>query len=147
MFSYKNYMWQNSKIRNKLELRVTLMVQKRKNKVAAAAIIIKDVLSAKLPSQMRQLYFQTKQRQLNLLLSICRCLNIRILQYFQIHFPVYSLFIVWILIIHTSWIHCTIIIMLPNQGKIVNICWIPSHINIYGINEADKAAKSAFEFE
>ena len=102
-----------------------------------------------LDSQMRRLYFQPKQRQLNLLLSICRCLNIHILQYFQNHFPVNSLFIhvVWILIIHTSWIHCTIIIMFPNQDKIVNICWIPSHINIYGNNEADKAAKSAFEFE
>ena len=34
-----------------------------------------------------------------------------------------------------------------NQGKIVNICWIPSHIGIHGKNEADKAAKSALEFE
>ena len=34
-----------------------------------------------------------------------------------------------------------------NQGKIVNICRIPSHIGIHGNNEADKAAKSALEFE
>ena len=34
-----------------------------------------------------------------------------------------------------------------NQGKIVNICWIPSHIGIHGNNEADKDAKSALEFE
>ena len=34
-----------------------------------------------------------------------------------------------------------------NQGKKVNICWIPSHIGIHGNNEADKAAKSALEFE
>ena len=34
-----------------------------------------------------------------------------------------------------------------NQGKIVNICWIPSHIGIHGSIEADKAAKSALEFE
>ena len=33
-----------------------------------------------------------------------------------------------------------------NQGKIVNICRIPSHISIHGNNEADKAAKSALEF-
>ena len=33
------------------------------------------------------------------------------------------------------------------QGKIVNICWIPSHIGIHGSIEADKAAKSALEFE
>ena len=29
----------------------------------------------------------------------------------------------------------------------VNIYWIPSHIGIHGNNEADKAAKSALEFE
>ena len=36
-----------------------------------------------------------------------------------------------------------------NQGKIVNFCWIPSHIGIYGNDEADtcKAAKSALDFE
>ena len=34
-----------------------------------------------------------------------------------------------------------------NQGKIVNICWIPSHIGIHENYETDKAAKSALEFE
>ena len=34
-----------------------------------------------------------------------------------------------------------------NQGKIVNIYWIPSHIDIHGNNEADRAAKSALEFQ
>ena len=34
-----------------------------------------------------------------------------------------------------------------NQGKIVNIFWIPSHIGIHGNNEADKVAKSALQFE
>ena len=34
-----------------------------------------------------------------------------------------------------------------NQGKIVNFCCIPSHIGIHGNNEADKAAKSALDFE
>ena len=34
-----------------------------------------------------------------------------------------------------------------NQGKMVNFCWIPSHIGIHRNNEADKAAKSALEFE
>ena len=34
-----------------------------------------------------------------------------------------------------------------NQGKIVNFCWILSHIGINENNEADKAAKSALEFE
>ena len=33
-----------------------------------------------------------------------------------------------------------------NQGKIVYLCWIPSHICIHGDNETDKAAKSALEF-
>lgn len=62
---------------------------------------------------MRQLYFQPKQRQLNLLL----CLYIDILQYFQIHFRVYSLFMVWILITHTSWIYCVVIITFPVMVK------------------------------
>ena len=34
-----------------------------------------------------------------------------------------------------------------NQGKIVNICWIQSHIDIHGNNEADKGVESALEFE
>ena len=33
------------------------------------------------------------------------------------------------------------------QGKIANFCWIPSHIGIHGNTEADKAAKSALQFE
>ena len=36
---------------------------------------------------------------------------------------------------------------ISNQGKIVNICWIPSHIGIHGNNEAAKTAKSALEIE
>ena len=32
-------------------------------------------------------------------------------------------------------------------SKKVNFFWIPSHIGIHGNNEADKAAKSALEFE
>ena len=31
-------------------------------------------------------------------------------------------------------------------GKIIYLCWIPSHICIHGDNETDKAAKSALEF-
>ena len=38
-------------------------------------------------------------------------------------------------------------IFVSNHGKIVNICWIPSHIGIRGNDEADTAAKSALEFE
>ena len=34
-----------------------------------------------------------------------------------------------------------------NEGKIVNFCWIPSHIGINGNKVADKVAKSAFDFE
>ena len=34
-----------------------------------------------------------------------------------------------------------------NQGKLVNVCWILSHIGIHGNNESDKAAKSTLEFE
>ena len=33
------------------------------------------------------------------------------------------------------------------QDKIVNFCWISSRISIHGINKADKAAKSALDFE
>ena len=36
--------------------------------------------------------------------------------------------------------------MLGEIGKIINFCWTPSHIGIHGNNEADKAAKSAFDF-
>ena len=34
-----------------------------------------------------------------------------------------------------------------NQSKIVNFSLIPSHIGIHGNNKADKAAKSALDFE
>ena len=34
-----------------------------------------------------------------------------------------------------------------NQVKIVNFCWIPSHIGIHWNYEAEKAAKSALELE
>ena len=34
-----------------------------------------------------------------------------------------------------------------NQGKIVKFCWISSHIGKHGNNEADKAVKSALDFE
>ena len=37
--------------------------------------------------------------------------------------------------------------MLGEIGKIINFCWTPSHIGIHGNNEADEAAKSAFDFE
>ena len=56
---------------------------------------------------------------------------------FQMHFPYYSLFIVWIVIIHTSWIYCTY----------VNFCWILSRVGIHGNNEAGKAAKPELDFE
>jgi len=32
---------------------------------------------------------------------------------------------------------------LDNSGKIIILCWIPSHVNIYGNDWADTAAKSA----
>jgi len=32
---------------------------------------------------------------------------------------------------------------LANSGKIIILCWIPSHVNIHGNNRADTAAKSA----
>ena len=53
------------------------------------------------------------------------------------HFPYYSLFIVWIVIIHTSWIYCTY----------VNFYWILSRVGIHGNNEAGKAAKPELDFE
>ena len=34
-----------------------------------------------------------------------------------------------------------------NEDKIVNFCWIPNHTGIHKDNEADKAAKSALDFE
>jgi len=32
---------------------------------------------------------------------------------------------------------------LANSGKVIILCWIPSHVNIYGNERADTAAKSA----
>ena len=61
---------------------------KDKNKVAAAAVIHKVVFSARLPDEANIFSAEAKAIELQ------SCLNIHILQYFQIHFPVYSLFIV-----------------------------------------------------
>ena len=37
--------------------------------------------------------------------------------------------------------------LLTKQNKMVEFCWIPSHIGIYGNNKADKAAKDALKFD
>jgi hypothetical protein len=37
--------------------------------------------------------------------------------------------------------------ILTRQSKIVEFCWIPSHIGIYGNIKADKAAKDALKFD
>ena len=69
-----------------------------------------------------------------------------ILQYVQIHFPVYSPIIAtidhpYILdILHIYY-------YVSNQGKIVICRWIPSHVGIHGNNETDKAAKSTLDIE
>ena len=64
---------------------------KDKNKVAAAAQKLLKTYFL-LDSQVKGQYFQPKERALNLL----KRAYIHILQYFQIHFPVYSLIIVWL---------------------------------------------------
>ena len=51
--------------------------------MAAAALIHKDVFSARLPDEAT--IFSAEGEALNLLLSIKRCLNIHILKYFLIH--------------------------------------------------------------
>jgi hypothetical protein len=37
--------------------------------------------------------------------------------------------------------------ILSRQNKIVEFCWIPSHIGIYGNSKADKPAKDALKFD
>jgi ribonuclease HI len=37
--------------------------------------------------------------------------------------------------------------ILTRQNKIVELCWIPSHIGIYGNTKADKAVKHALKFD
>ena len=37
--------------------------------------------------------------------------------------------------------------ILTRRGKIVEFCWIPSHIGIHGNTKADKAAKDALKFD
>ena len=81
------------KIRNNLELRLTLMVQKNKSKVAAAAVINKDVFSARLQDEAT--IFLAEVKVIELAFEYIKMSKyIHILQYFQIHSPVYSLFIV-----------------------------------------------------
>ena len=75
----------------------------------------------------------------------------RILELFQIHLPVNSLIIVvffLIFIIHSSQVDILYSYhYVSNQNKIVNTYWIPSHNGKLGNNEADKAAKSALDYE
>ena len=95
-----------------------------------------------LDSQVKGLYFQPQGRALNLL----KRAYIHILQYFQIHYPVYSFFIVTIDHPHILDI-LHIYYYVSNKGKMVICCWIPSHVGIHGNNEADRAAKSTRDFE
>ena len=37
--------------------------------------------------------------------------------------------------------------LLSKQGKIIEFCWIPSHIGIHGNTKADKAAKDALQYD
>ena len=104
----KNKNLLNSNNENALELIFTRMVQKTKIKWLLLQYLIKSYFL--LDFQMKPLYFQLKQRLLNLLLSIKRYLNnYRHFTNFQIHFAVFRL----LMKIVTSWIYGTVIIIFP----------------------------------
>ena len=56
--------------------------------MAAAAVMNKNVFSARLPDEAT--IFSAKAKAIELAFQHIKILNIHILQYFQIHFPVYS---------------------------------------------------------
>ena len=109
--------------------------------MAAAAVINKDVFSARLPDEAT--IFSAEAKAIELVFEY-----IKMSKY--LHFTIFSDSLSCLQSLHSMNIdHPYILNILykSNQGKIVNICWIPSHIGIQGNNEADKAAKSALEFE
>ena len=101
-----------------------------KNKVAAAAVINKDVCFL-LDSQMRRLNFFIRSK------GNWNCFWAY--RYVQIYtFKIY-IFRFTFLFLHSMKIDCPYILdtlytycFVSNQGKIVNCCWIPSHIDIHG---------------
>ena len=66
------------------------MVERTKKKVVAVAVINKDVFTARLPDEAT--IFSAEAKAIELAFEHIKMINL--LQYFQIHFPVYSLFIV-----------------------------------------------------
>ena len=119
-------------------------VSKDKNKVGVAAAI-KDVFSARFPDEAS--IFSAEEKAIELAL-----VYIKMSKY--THFTIFSNSLSCLQSLHSMNIDHTYILdilhnyyYVSNQGKIVNICWIPSHIGMHGNNEADKAAKSALEFE
>ena len=110
--------------------------------MAAAAVINKDIFSPTLPDETT--IFLAKAKAIELALEY-----IKISKY--TYFTICSDSLSCLQSLHSmNIVHPYILDILynyyyvSNQGKIVNICWISSHIGIHGNNEADKAA---LEFE
>ena len=91
-------------------------------------LFVKGVFSARLPDEVTTRSAEAKA--IEFAIQHIMMSNIHFLQYFQMHFHVNNLFKVWIWIIHTSWLDCKVIIIVSNQGIIVNFSWIPNYIGI-----------------
>ena len=125
------YMLSYSKIRIKMELTNT-DGSRDKNKVAAAAVLNKDVCFL-LDSQMRRLNFFSKSKGNWTCFWAYRYVQIYTFTIYIFRFTFlftcfHSMKIDRPYILDTLYTYCFV----SNQGKIVNCCCIPSHIDIHG---------------
>ena len=117
------------------------MDQKTQKKVAAAAVIGQHVFCTKLPNEA------TIYTAIQLAFEYIKFSNDK-------HFTIFSDSLSCLQSIsnmNTDHSYILDIInqhyLLSKQGKIVEFCWIPSHIGIHGNTKADKEAKDALQYD
>ena len=118
---------------------------KDKNRVAAAAVIKNDIFSARLPNEST--IFTAEAKAIQLAFEYIKTSNDK-------RFTIFSDSLSCLQSIKNMNIEHPFILdilkqycILTRQSKIVEFCWIPSHIGINGNTKADKAAKDALKFD
>ena len=117
---------------------------KDQGKVAAAAVTKNEIFSARLPNEAS--IFTAEAKAIQLAFEYIRISN-------KEHFTIYSDSLSCLQSIRNMNIDHPYILdivktyyLLTKQNKMVEFCWIPSHIGIPGNTKADKAAKDALSY-